>query len=50
MSWLLFPDLPKLDPQDLEAIRRFLPDKLLSRLAALLLVLSFAGAVDLGLR
>ncbi|MBD0272095.1 MAG: hypothetical protein ICV73_09205, partial [Acetobacteraceae bacterium] len=48
------PELPKLDPQDLEAIRRFLPGKLLGRLAALLgvllLVLGFAGAVDIGFR
>src|SRR5215213_1136626 len=48
------PELPKLNPQDVEAIRRFLPGKLLGRLAALLgillLVLSFAGAVDIGFR
>jgi hypothetical protein len=48
------PEIPKLDPEDVKAIRASLPGKLLGRLAALLalcvLVLSFAGAVDQGLK
>ena len=48
------PKLPKLDKADVDAVRRFLPGKLLGRTAALLslvlLVLGFGGAVDQGLR
>jgi hypothetical protein len=48
------PKLPELDPEDIKAVRSFLPGKALSRLAALLalvvLVLGFAGLVDQGLK
>jgi hypothetical protein len=48
------PKLPELDKADIQAVRSFLPGKLLSRTAALLalavLVLGFAGLVDLGLK
>ena len=48
------PKLPELDKDDIKAVRSFLPGKLLSRGAALLalavLVLSFAGLVDQGLK
>jgi hypothetical protein len=47
---LRLPQLPKLDQRDIDAVRSFLPSKLLGRTAALLslvlLVLGFAGAVD----
>jgi hypothetical protein len=46
--------LPTLDPEDLKAVRGFVPGKLLGRTAALLslalLVFGFAGSVDLSLR
>src|SRR5208283_3833407 len=48
------PKLPELDPDDIKAVRSFLPGKVLSRTAALLslllLVLGFAKAVDIGLK
>ena len=48
------PKLPELPKEDIEAVRSFLPGKLLSRTAALLalvvLVLGFAGLVDQGLK
>jgi Leucine-rich repeat (LRR) protein len=48
------PKLPKLDKDDLKAIRSFLPGKLLGRAAALLslllLVLGFVAAVRVGVR
>jgi hypothetical protein len=48
------PELPKLDQEDVKAVRSFLPGKLLGRTAALLslalLVLGFAGLVDQGLQ
>jgi hypothetical protein len=48
------PNLPELDKEDIEAVRSFLPGKLLSRTAALfalaVLVLGFAGLVDQGLK
>jgi hypothetical protein len=47
---LQLPQLPQLDKRDIEAVRNFLPGKVLGRTAALLslvlLVLGFAGAVD----
>jgi len=47
------PNLPKLDKEDVKAVRSFLPGKLLGRTAALLslvfLVISFVGAVKFGL-
>jgi hypothetical protein len=47
------PKLPGLDKEDLKAVRSFLPGKVLGRTAALLalvvLVLGFAGSLDLGL-
>jgi hypothetical protein len=49
-----FPELPKLDPRDLEIMKASFPGKLLGRMAALMalavLALGFAGALDLGLR
>ena len=51
---LRLPKLPELAKEDVEAVRSFLPGKLLGRTAALLslvlLVLGFAVAVDQGLR
>ena len=48
------PKLLKLDKADVRAIRSFLPGKVLGRTAALLalvvLVLGFAGSVDVGLQ
>jgi hypothetical protein len=48
------PKLPKLDDEDVKAVRSFLPGKLLSRTAALLalavLLLSVAGSLDQGLK
>jgi len=48
------PKLPELDKEDVDAVRSFLPGKLLGRTAALLslalLVLGFAGLVDQGLK
>jgi hypothetical protein len=50
---LEIPKLPELDKDDVNAIRSFLPGKLLGRTAALLslvaLVLGFAGGVKIGL-
>ena len=49
-----FPKLPKLDKEDVKAVRGFLPGKLLGRTAAflslVLLVLVFVKAADLGLK
>ena len=48
------PKLPEIDQEDIQAVRNFLPGKLLARTAALLsflvLVLGFAAGVDEGLR
>jgi hypothetical protein len=48
------PRLPRLDKQDLKAVRKFLPGKIISRTAALLalvaLLVGFAGLVDQGLK
>ena len=47
------PKLLELDKKDVEAVRSFLPGKVLGRTAALLalvvLVLGFAGSLDVGL-
>jgi hypothetical protein len=50
IAGLQLPQLPQLDKRDIEAVRNFLPGKVLGRTAALLslvlLVLGFVGAVD----
>ncbi|GLR90553.1 leucine-rich repeat domain-containing protein [Bradyrhizobium iriomotense] len=49
-----FPKLPELDPEEVKAVRSFLPGKLLGRTAAflslVLLVLGFVSLADIGLR
>ena len=47
---LRLPELPKLDQRDIDAVRGFLPGKLLGRTGALLalvvMVLAYGGTVD----
>jgi hypothetical protein len=49
-----FPKLPELDPEEVKAVRSFLPGKLLGRTAAflslVLLVVGFVSLADIGLR
>jgi hypothetical protein len=49
-----FPKLPELDPEEVKAVRSFLPGKVVSRTAAflslVLLVLGFVSLADIGLR